>query len=309
VNFFPDGFDNGTPYRVEYELTGTASTPFSAVGRASYPDFGSQAELLGLYPTTCMDFFAGANPTGRCFTLVENSLGGKGNIFDTFHFTEVALSEQDDGTMYWSYLQGTLATAFCYMERGEALTSVGDAALPRTHRALQLIDPELPAFLLPAPPGNDIPTEPPVFVSDISLNAEGRWEGNATVYGGQYEDHGINLGSSFSIVLDLPRTCHKFMLSQQCGAISFNGRAATVQVAGINVRCMPQNIGLNPVSAQGQCYAMEIFLPSEEPFTTPSNPQPKIFYTLSEQADGSKVWSQQAGPLVVSQGLLTAVVI
>jgi hypothetical protein len=49
---------------------------------------------------------AGANPVGRCFTLVENSLNGHGNIGDSFEFTEVTISEQLDGTLYWGYAQG-----------------------------------------------------------------------------------------------------------------------------------------------------------------------------------------------------------
>ncbi len=53
---------------------------------------------------------------------------------------------------------------------------------------------------------------------------------------------------------------------------------------------------------------LQLYLPNEQPFIDPvSNPgvEPKIFYMLSTQSDGSVVWSYLSGSLVLAQAVLT----
>jgi hypothetical protein len=103
-----------------------------------------------------------------------------------------------------------------------------EASFPQARRSLQIIDPELPTSLFPLPPGADSTLgPPPVYASDVSVKLPGRWLGNATTYGGVYEGYGINLGSGYTVDMQMPRFCHKVCSKQGCDLLEIHENPST----------------------------------------------------------------------------------
>ena len=111
-----------------------------------------------------------------------------------------------------------VATSYLIRVEEATLGSVvpTEASFPQARRSLQIFDPELPACLFPLPPGADSTLgPPPIYASDVSIKMPGRWLGNATTYGGVYEGYGINLGSGYTVDMQMPRFCHKVCSKQE----------------------------------------------------------------------------------------------
>jgi hypothetical protein len=92
---------------MQYSRTEGLDETSDEVGRLTfYGETGCQAEL------------GGRNPTGRCYNFAENFVGKPGfseSRSFSFAYTFVTLNEQTDGSFFWTYQQGMIATAWGYI--------------------------------------------------------------------------------------------------------------------------------------------------------------------------------------------------
>jgi len=137
------------------------------------------APLIFYGRTGCQRQLEGDAPSGRCYSFLEDWRGKPG--FDSwrsagFSLTFVTLNEQLDGTLFWTYQQGPIGTAWGYLSRPpQAPPKSEDIGIP------------LGAVLSVVPLGaNDLPSR-----------FSGSWVGN------NYTNHLPEAGSDFGAQVNL----------------------------------------------------------------------------------------------------------
>jgi hypothetical protein len=104
-------------YPVELNITSDGEfAPWDVVGTVNYPTLGLFAPIQAFYPMDCIAYMAGEFPVGSCWQMMENFRieGAVGDPGDFFSFGEFTISLQEDGSLFYAYLNGNAGVTYAY---------------------------------------------------------------------------------------------------------------------------------------------------------------------------------------------------
>jgi hypothetical protein len=269
---------------------------------------GVNAGKLVFYGETgCQDHLSGRRGTGRCYSFLEDFRAPADVGFPengaVFSLTHVVLNEQRDGSMFWTYMQGGIATGTGYLAKSTdmaALPPPSSEKMEHERRELQRLFFPLGSIISPVPGSNDFPRR-----------HDGVWVGNDIS-----ETDGIpgfKFGSQ--VRLDIREGGCNWLndflspgtefLGESCGVISFPESGAEEDLEYImKTQCFDYVKGPEPMRLGGECYMMESIrfdlLDSPGQWDEDS----LRFMTFSMQRDGGLYWTYMMGTVVKSSGML-----
>eukprot|EP00732_Lithocolla_globosa_P002436 Lithocolla_globosa_v1_NODE_1596_length_2458_cov_10.517270.p1 type:complete len:394 gc:universal NODE_1596_length_2458_cov_10.517270:2232-1051(-) len=340
INYFPLGWEMATPYAVRLELKTQPeeehwNATWREAGRISYgPDLS--APVLHYYPTDTDEHFGGERPTGLCFTLVENFLdpSSEGRVGIPWVFAYFMVCEQTSRSLYYTYMQGTIALAKGYLYSTDDTSSSGQTTNQSwfSHPSLQFDDGQLeipanfwhekdsqntdnnsqqqpgipvPEVLIPGPIGSTmLPGKENTILVDMRWpwDWSGTFRGSSTVYEPNEFGYGLNLGGTIPYSIRSRFRASSYLFT---GSSTYNSeRGLTTKRSqwrfiSSKIIPMPQFCGEHPKEDQ-RCFNFYEGIYNTQ-FGLPFDMQ---FFTMCEQSDDTFYWTATNGKLVSASGYL-----
>jgi hypothetical protein len=115
--------DISEAYQVEFSFGDNCDSYDSLCATTRYPPDETIGEFRITAPVDCLPHLAGNAPSGACYQFVEDysQSGLNGPLEVAFRTNFINLSGQTDGTIYWTFMQGGIATAWGYMQGGSSV--------------------------------------------------------------------------------------------------------------------------------------------------------------------------------------------
>lgn len=287
------------PYEVYLNIDG-CSVYGENCGDAAYPPL--TGELTYVAPVDCVHYLRGAVPTGRCYQFAEDYIGAgtQRELQFPFWYSYIVLSEQEDSTFFWTYMQGGLGVAWGYLSRSD-----NQAEMPVKHLSSFAGEQQMMMQYMSNatdetlderrlfPKGAEFALRPQNNIFPAYLG--GVWRSD------KIENYIGDIGHDITITVD-ERGCSQYRLRPLiCAEIKLPAIDSTrgLQYA-LRTECISSQAGPNPA---GTCYMFMSVDSNARADTWDSDSLG--FYTLSEQQDGDLWWSWNYGPISKAAGLLS----
>jgi hypothetical protein len=111
------GGNSEPSYELEISFSDTCTEYNALCATTRYPPDPFVGALSITAPIICQPHLQGNAPTGRCYQFKEDYSPCQGDV-DAIPFciAFVNIAEQVDGTLYWTFMQGGIATAWGYLQ-------------------------------------------------------------------------------------------------------------------------------------------------------------------------------------------------
>jgi hypothetical protein len=297
----------GTPeYEVYLRIDGCDAFG-DTCGIAAYPPLFGRLSYLA--PVDCVNYLSGDAPTGRCYGFAEDFIGAD-ELEPPFWYSYIMLSEQEDATFFWTFMQGPIATAW-----GSIAPVFDDIELSTPSTALSPFVSDrattlsyLSNITAEALDSNNLSPLGSLFsliprFNNVPASMAGSWTSGTVenFIGDVGAEIEITVDSAGCSQLDFMNFDREEMTTDWCATIQLPAVDQEPRAMGYVMRneCIASISGPDP---SGTCY-MFLSLDPEE-LQSDWDGDSLGFYALSAQRDGGLWWSWTYGPVVKAAGLL-----